>query len=343
MRKTFIDACMLLVAVCMWTDGRSQPSTVSASSKNNVLSIAYFIESANNSLNSLNSLLKKDNYRNKIATLNNPAGSELGFNLKDEILRALTPLLDKAKATDKSKFKDIIADLLENKEDNGLAGLTKLIPSTGIFSTIFSLVGNLVITEKKITREDLAAFTTKIQQYLSQYEKLNSINLQFSLQLQKLLMKTEEMKGDVKDFLVESCGMINDMGIKPNYKTMAVESILLTYYDPQRLQTWLDTVKRDSSRRLFPSDASTTVKTLASGIKKLQKEFETAYNDNYTSLKDLLAQLKTALPNIDQKQLVKVTAEVEQLYADSKQADVINLNLHLVDERMNTLTKLFNK
>src|SRR4051812_2109386 len=50
-----------------------------------ILSIAYFIESANNSINSLNGLLKKDNYRNKITTLNNPVNNELGFSLKNEI------------------------------------------------------------------------------------------------------------------------------------------------------------------------------------------------------------------------------------------------------------------
>ena len=65
--------------------------------RQNVLSIAYFIESANNSVNSLNGLLKKDNYRNKITSLNNPANNELGFNLKTEILTALKPLLAKAK------------------------------------------------------------------------------------------------------------------------------------------------------------------------------------------------------------------------------------------------------
>ncbi len=78
----------------------SQPVAISKDYKPGILSIAYFIESANNSVNSFNSLLKKDNYRNKITTLNNPVNNELGFSLKTEILTALKPILDKVRKTD---------------------------------------------------------------------------------------------------------------------------------------------------------------------------------------------------------------------------------------------------
>ena len=63
----------------------AQPLAAKKDYKPGILSIAYFIESANNSVNSLTSLLRKDNYRNKITTLNNPVNNELGFSLKNEI------------------------------------------------------------------------------------------------------------------------------------------------------------------------------------------------------------------------------------------------------------------
>src|SRR6185503_19538979 len=162
--------------------------------KQNVLSIAYFIESANNSVNSLNGLLKKDNYRNKITSLNNPANNELGFSLKNEILNALKPLLAKAKRTDSKKFKEVIENFLSNPEENGIGSVKKNLPALGIFSTVLSLVGNLVVMEKTITQQDLNEFVTKIQQYFVQYEKLNAINEQFAQELQDLLEKSEEAK-----------------------------------------------------------------------------------------------------------------------------------------------------
>jgi hypothetical protein len=140
--------------------------------------------------------LKKDNYRNKIITLNNPVNNELGFSLKNEILTALKPVLDKAKRTDHKKFKDVIENFLTNPEENGIGAVKKYLPILGIFSTVLSLVGNLVIVERSITTEDLNEFIAKVQKYFLQYEKLNVINEQFAVQLQKLVDRSEEIKED---------------------------------------------------------------------------------------------------------------------------------------------------
>ena len=97
----------------------AQPNSIKKDCRAGILSIAYFVESANNSTNSLNGLLRKDNYRNKITALNNPANSDLGFNLKNEIMSALKPLLAKAKKTDHRKFNQVIDGLLNTNNENG--------------------------------------------------------------------------------------------------------------------------------------------------------------------------------------------------------------------------------
>src|SRR5690349_16989950 len=148
----------------------SQPPSLKKDRKAQLLSVAYFIESANNSVNSLNGLLRKDNYRNKITHLNNPVNNELGFSLKNEILIALKPILDKTKKTDTNKFKDVIENFLNNPEENGIKSVKKQLPALGIFSTVLSLVGNLVINERAITKEDLNQFIARIEQYFYQYE-----------------------------------------------------------------------------------------------------------------------------------------------------------------------------
>src|SRR6185503_8869842 len=203
--------------------------------KQNVLSIAYFIESANNSVNSLNGLLRKDSYRNKITSLNNPANNELGFNLKSEILTALRPLLAKAKKTDTKKFKEVVENFLNNPEENGIGSVKKYLPALGIFSTVLSLVGNLVVMEKTITTHDLNEFVNKIQQYFIQYEKLNMINEQFAGELQDLLERAEEAREDLKEFLVECINMLNSNLTKQSLKEMQVEVLIQKYYDPQKL------------------------------------------------------------------------------------------------------------
>lgn len=311
--------------------------------KATVLSVAYFVESANNSVNSLNSLLKKDNYRNKITTLNNPTNIELGFSLKNEILHALKPMLDKAKKTDPKKFKDVMDNFLSNPEDNGIGQVKKYMPALGIFSTVLSLVGNLVINERNITRDDLNQFIAKIQQYFFQYEKLNSINEQFGRQVQNLAERSEEIKEDLKDFLVDCICSMDKTVTRLSAKELKVEMLLHRYYDPQKLQTWLDTVQLKTDGPPYPQDAATSVKLLTSAIKKLQKEFEALYSDNYNELKQLINSLKTTIPGLDQEQLDKTNVEIDRLYKESRQADLVNLNISQVDERMNTVCGLMNR
>ncbi|MBC7875119.1 MAG: hypothetical protein H7Y01_14040 [Ferruginibacter sp.] len=333
---------LFLATITMTFVATAQPIGVKKDYKPGILSIAYFIESASNSVNSLTSLLKKDSYRNKITTLNNPVNNDLGFSLKNEILMALKPILDKVKKTDGNKFREVIENFLSKPEENGIKSVKKYLPSLGIFTTVLSLVGNLVIVEKSITKEDLNKFMDKVQQYFYQYEKLNAINEQFGEQVEKLLEKSNEIKDDLKDFLLESITTMNTTVSKPLLKEMPVEALLQRYYDPQKLQAWLDTTRAQQEGSLYPPDAPTSVKLIASGIKRIQKEFETIYNENYREMKELIASLKNTIPNLDQNQLNKTSAEIDHLYNESRQADVINLNITQVNERMNIVCAVIN-
>ncbi len=337
----FSRALVLPLITMSFVSLAQPPPPIKKDARPSILSIAYFIESANNSINSINSLLKKDNYRNKITTLNNPTNNELGFSLKNEILNALKPILDKTRKTDSHKFKDVIENFLSNPEENGISSVKKYLPALGIFSTVLSLVGNLVIVERSITKEDLNVFISRIQQYFSQYEKLNSINEQFGEDVQVLLDRSEEIKSDLKDFLVDCICTLDRNINRATVKDMSVEALIQKYYDPQKLQVRLDTAQFKNEGPVFPPDAPTSVKMLTSGIKKLQKEFESLYNNNYKQLKELIASLKT-LPNLDEDQLDKTNSEIDKLYMESRQADMINLNINQVDERMNTACRTIN-
>jgi mevalonate kinase len=212
----------------------------------------------------------------------------------------------------------------------------------GIFSTVLSLVGNLVIAERNITKEDLNAFIAKVQKYFSQYEKLNIINEQFGVQLQKLVERSEEIKEDLKEFLADCISTMDKTITKQSIKDIQVKTLIQRYYDPQKLQTWFDTCRTTADGMLYPSDATTSIKLLTTGIKRLQKEFEALYNDNYKQLKDLITSLKNTIPDLDEEQLAKTNNEIDKLYNDSRQADVINLNISQVDERMNTACRILN-
>jgi len=56
----------------------------------------------------------------------------------------------------------------------------------------------------------------------------------------------------------------------------------------------------------------------------------------------LIASLKNTIPDLDEEQLAKTNNEIDKLYNDSRQADVTNLNINHVDERMNTVCRIIN-
>ena len=248
--------------------------------------------------------------------------------------------MTKLKKTDSGKFRDVIENFLGNPEENGINSAKKYLPALGIFSTVLSLVGNLVIVEKSITKEDLNKFMTRVQQYFAQYEKMNLINEQFGMQLQKLLERSEEMKGDIKEFLVECITTLDKTINKQSLRDRQPEALSQKYYDPQKLQDWLDTSAFKPDVVYYPPDAPTSVKLLTNGIKKLQKEFESLYSESYRQLKELIASLKNSIPNLDKEQLEKTNREIDLLYNESRQADVVNLNINQVDERMNSVCRL---
>ncbi len=336
---------VFIIAVCLFhaVTAFSQYNPISQPRKQ-ITATSHFIESATQSLNSLSSVLKKDNYRNKISTLNNPTSSDLGFNLEMEIQTALKPMLEKAKKTDPNKFQDVVQSLVRSpSKAGGVAGISQLLPATSIFSSVISLVGSLTISEKKITRTDLDSFIEKIQKYFVQYESLNRINQSYSIEIQKLLLKVDDLKGDLKDFTIDCITALHPTITRTMLKPTALEKITAQYYDPQKLETELDTLELILNETGgLPKDALTTVKQITSNIKKLQRDFDVLYTDNYNQIKNALTALKNSIKGIDQKQLAKTTQELADLYNESKQADQFSLNIAQLDDRFNLLLKLLS-
>ena len=59
-------------------------------------------------------------------------------------------------------------------------------------------------------------------------------------------------------------------------------------------------------------------------------------------MNEIIASLKTNINNLDKTQLDKTNQEITSLYNDSKQADLINMNIRQVDEKMNTVCRIID-
>ena len=311
-----------------------------------------YVDAAINSITALNSLIKKENYRNKVASFNNPTSSDMGFNLQLEINTALKPLLEKSRNINQNKFTDVVGSLVGS---NGKSNLLKnLTPATGIFSTLTSLVGSLVVTEKRITTNDLDSFILNIGKYFGQYEKLNRINQQFDISIDKIDLRLQELQIDLKDYLLDLVVAYNSTIQRSNLKQKNVEEIFLKYLDKTAIDSTIENAfnnekqetnekreindKRETRNNIFfPSDAIKTAKDITSTIQKIFAEYQKIYTANYNDIKNILQETKTLGKHINTQTIDNSLTELQTLYTESKNADALNLRLYTLTERLKIL------
>lgn len=306
-----------------------------------------FTDAAINSIAALNSLIKKENYRNKISSFNNPTSSELGFNLQVEINTALKPLLEKAKHVNSNKFTDIVGSLLNTPSKAG-TNTKNVSPVGGVYNTLLSLVGNLAVTEKKITKTDLDSFINNTAKYFGQYEKLNQINIQLEQNLDKLDFRLQELQLDLKEYLLDLITAADPFAQRSNLKLKSNEELYLKYLDQPIMLPKIATLYSNSNAHkkdlpYFPNDAIKTAKDIAGTLQKIYNEYQKIYTNNYNDIRTILQETKTLGKNINSKKLDASLQELQTLFNDSKNADALNLRINTLTERLKVLVNTEKK
>ncbi|HVK96578.1 MAG TPA: hypothetical protein VM368_02120 [Flavisolibacter sp.] len=296
-----------------------------------------FLDAAINSINSFTSLIKKENYRNKITSLNNPTSSDMGFNLENEIQTALKPLLAKAKNTNSEKFAQVVSTFFTAPTKTA-AGVTKTATPVfnPVYSTLLSLVGNLAIQEKKITRDDLDSFINTTAKYFVQYEKLNQANYLFDQNIDRINTRLAELQFDLKEYMLDLTAIIHKTD-RSNLKKINAEELFLKYLDKQKLEFKVGNLE---SNIHYPSDGLKSAKDIANNLQKLFNEYQRVYNDNYQQIRTILSDSKRLGKNINTRQVDASLKDLEELYNDSKNADVLSLRLNTLSERLKVLAEV---
>ena len=299
------------------------------------ISTIDFLDASINSINSFNSLLKKEAYRIKITSFNNPTSSDMGFNLENEIQTALKPLLDKAKNTNTQKFSGIVSSILSSQSKSGL-GKT-LLSINPVFPTLLSLVGNLTVQEKKITREDLDSFITATSKYFVQYEKLNAANNLLDQNIDRLSTRMRDLQFDMKEYMLDMTTIIYKNIQRGSIKNLSNEELFLKYLDRQKVEEfWGREITLETSVR-YPADGIKGAKDLANNLQKLFNDYQKVYNENYSQIKAILLDAKKLGKNVNVQQVDASLKEVEQLFIESKSSDILSLRLTTLFERLKAL------
>lgn len=347
MRITFI--MLLTLIVCKFAFGQTIINTPLDSAQKigqtinshvfkQFSSTSEFLDAAVNSLNSFNALIKKENYRNKITSLNNPTSSDMGFNLESEIQTALKPLLAKAKNTNTNKFSQVVSSLLTIPVKTSSVGLKTAAPAMNpLFTSLISLVGTLTIQEKKITRDDLDSFINTTSKYFVQYEKLNQANNLFDQNIEIIDNKLSELQFDLKEYILDLITILYPNIQRSQLKNTTNEDLLLQYLDKKNIADSIDRSELAGHTARYPSDGIKTAKDISNTLQKLFTEYQKLYDENYQQIKNILADSRSLGKSINTQQVDASQKELGELYNDSKHSDALSLRLATLLERLKTL------
>jgi hypothetical protein len=87
----------------------------------------------------------------------------------------------------------------------------------------------------------------------------------------------------------------------------------------------------------YPSDGIKSAKDISNTLQKLFTEYQKIYAENYQQIKNILLESKSLGKNINAQQVDASLKELEDLYNDSKNADVLSLRLTTLAERLKSL------
>jgi len=287
---------------------------------------SLFLDAAISSANNLQSLILKESYRNKIASLNNPTSNELGFNLEMEIQNAMKPLLAKTKKTNTNKFTQVVGSFL----NAGKGGLS-LFPAGNVFTSIVGMAGNLTVQEKAIEQKDLDDFIKGIEKYFNQYERLYQSNVHFNSDMDKLKTKLKLLQSDIKLLLQDLCISLDKNLKRQQLKNLSTEELMLKYFDAKKI---LEQLNKGNDQVQYPQDAIKSIKETANNIQRIYEEYTTIYNNNFKEIKSIIADTKNVSAMVNQIQLNQTLRDLESLYTESKAMDADNLRLKTLFDRL---------
>lgn len=259
----------------------------------------------------------------------------MGFNLENEIQTALKPMLAKAKNTNTGKFSEIVSSLVGAQSKMPVVK-TALRTVNPVFTTLISLVGTLAIQEKKITREDLDSFISSTSKYFVQYEKLNQANVLFDQNIERLNSKLSELQFDIKEYMLDIVTILDKTIQRSSVKNLNAEQLLLKYLEKGKMEEVPSSVGVEQLYH-YPSDGIKNAKDIAYTLQKLFNEYQKVYSENYQQIRNILLESKTLGKSINVNQVNTSLKELEELYNDSKNADILGLRLTTLFERLKTL------
>ncbi|HEU4473151.1 MAG TPA: hypothetical protein VFR58_18795 [Flavisolibacter sp.] len=314
----------------------SLQETITISKQNKVLSSTIdFLDASISSINAFESLLKKDSYRNKVSSFNNPASADMGFNLQNEIQVALKPILQKSRSVNPAKFSEVVNSIVTN---TGQLSAGRLLFSINpVFQSVVGLVGNLASKERHVHKEDLDTFIISISKYFEQFNRLQTSNITLDQKLERLKARLKDIQFDLKEILIDFILLFHPSNTRSGLRQMSNEALLLKYLDKSFIE--LPVNRPEGTRFRYPTDAIKSLKDIANNLQKIFDEYQNTYYSNYLEIRQILQDAKTLGKSVNAQRIDAAIRELDYLFAESRSSDILSLRLATLFEKLGLLVK----
>jgi hydroxymethylpyrimidine pyrophosphatase-like HAD family hydrolase len=123
-------------------------------------------------------------------------------------------------------------------------------------------------------------------------------------------------------------------------KNLNTEDLFLKYLDKEKLDEIFSSYNEEDTSNAFhyPTDGIKTAKDIAYNLQKAFNEYQKVYTDNYQQIRSILSESKSLGKNINTRQVDASLKELEDLYNDSKNSDVLSLRLTTLFQRLQLLS-----
>lgn len=313
--------------------------------KNKIVNTSEFVYVANVSLNAIRQFDATATYLNKISSLNNPANTDLGFSLKEEVNTILAKNIvkgsKKLNGAPSDKFMSFMSNIIESPITDGFASA---VPVVGAIRSVIDIVIGTAVQGKDVSLDDVSRLKGSLKVYIEHYEGLALAQEKFDQNLSNLSIRTHALTELLNVYTAERVNTLTPNTIQPS-DTTGLTAIINKYYTPKEVSEKVESIIQPNptayerhlvNHRLFyPDYALNQAKFIKDEIESLREEYLLTFKTYQRSLEEVLNKSRKIG---DEKEINKTIAELNRRLATVEKNFNESINVESVNSKFRQLS-----
>lgn len=266
--------------------------------KNKIVNTSEFVYVANVSLNAIRQFDATATYLNKISSLNNPANTDLGFSLTEEVNTILKKNIvkggKKINGASSDKFMSFMNNIIESPITDGFASA---VPVVGAIRSVIDLTIGTAVQGKDVSLQDISNLKQSLKVYIEHYEGLALAQEKFDQNLSNLSIRTHALTELLNTYTVERINTLSPNALHPS-DTIGLTALINKHYTTKEVQAKIDAITQTNptayeshlvNHRLFyPDYALNQAKFIKDEVESLREQYIVTFRAYQKSLEEVL-------------------------------------------------------